>query len=476
MSTIFNKLFQRYRFLFEGIANPVFYYDMYPTSFNVDKMTQELWDKYNFGKGLKEDRNSQELFEKNQKKYLRILYDFIECINSEKVYNNIGIFTIPSSKKDIINKVTKITQKVISDSCFSNLTDLTNNFTRIETKEASHETGNRDINSNIQTLCFSKNVNLNAYDAILVIDDIVTSGNSFLSIQNIMDSKNFAGDIFNFAFSKSTNHMAIDFYGKQTKNFVNIEEKDSRPVSGIVFDFDQTLINDHYRNIDFESGLHQLNTNSQSDFQTFLDNNEGIYDAYSGIEDFQRKNIPFTIVTNSYIKRIDVIFQLKNILRNIYPYTYDAMFKVPTNLSKYIHEKYNDNVKYGNHNGGKLFRIMFNRPNNIFSTPYETVENTRIRYPKPNPKVINQSIEWLNTTFNLTCNDRIIGVGNTIEDIIAYNEAKIESILGLWGVPSDLRSNAKEYWPANHVFETFTDFSDWVTTTKYKSLNFDSII
>lgn len=74
---------------------------------------------------------------------------------------------------------------------------------------------------------------------------------------------------------------------------------------------------------------------------------------------------------------------------------------------------------------------------------------------------MNQAKLYLIQEFDLEESSRIIGLGNTPEDMIAYNKAGIESVLCLWGVPKRLRNFAVVNWGADYIFNSFFEFSKW---------------
>ena len=55
----YEKIVRNYKAQFEGIANPVFYKKLYPTS-NSNERSDETWSLYRFGQGLKKKSNDEE--------------------------------------------------------------------------------------------------------------------------------------------------------------------------------------------------------------------------------------------------------------------------------------------------------------------------------------------------------------------------------------------------------------------------------
>ncbi len=54
---------------------------------------------------------------------------------------------------------------------------------------------------------------------------------------------------------------------------------------------------------------------------------------------------------------------------------------------------------------------------------------------------------------------RIVGLGNTMEDIVAYRAAGIESALALWDVPDDFKEHARNAWGADRTFGSVAQFT-----------------
>ena len=69
-------------------------------------------------------------------------------------------------------------------------------------------------------------------------------------------------------------------------------------------------------------------------------------------------------------------------------------------------------------------------------------------------------------TFALAESARIVGLGNTPEDMIAYRAAGLEPVLALWGVPTFARDYACAHWDQDHVFSSMTQFLNWVEASR----------
>lgn len=471
----YEEIVKKYRAQFEGIDNPVFYKKLYPTSYSY-KRSDETWSLYRFGKGLKKDSSGNQKFSheldyfiENELKYREIASDFLYTLFQSNLEKSFGVLCIPSSKKDFLNVVTILLQDILqNDPTLNSFKDLTSCLVRIADKEPAHESGNRNESCNINTLEFSCGIDWNNLDAIVIFDDIVTSGNSFNAVHKVIRKKGFSGDIINFAFARSMNEMAHTNYykweGNNTPKIIG-----SGKIEGIVFDFDQTLLNTSRRSETIESKIKNVyfKKNDEDDDElfsyNFLPKLNDIYSVYDPVllEEFQRKFIPFAILTNSVIGRLKNICQISNIQKCIYPYTFESH----VNRNYTIQEKSKKYYEIGTKPNGCTFPYTFRNPKNMFMSPEEpdvSDHSKCIKYSKPHEKGVKEAIDYLKQDHNLVDSSRIIGVGNTLEDIIAYHNAGLETILCLWGVPDILKEYAEKNWGADHTFSSFEDFYEWV--------------
>ena len=114
----YEKTMNHYRFKFEGLEEPVFYYDLYPTAKKNYYTNNDM--RYNFGQGLKYKPNihSNNCYEatqcyQNYSKYQNILREFITTFSNDNLDMKIGIVTIPSSKQETLTCVTQVVRNVI---------------------------------------------------------------------------------------------------------------------------------------------------------------------------------------------------------------------------------------------------------------------------------------------------------------------------------------------------------------------------
>lgn len=479
----FVDLVYNYNVLFEGITNPVFYYDLNPTSM-LEK--PQNWERYRFAHGLKvktdlenDDSNELKWWNANKKQYKQVLLRLLNTISKNNKIN-IGVIVIPSSRANYNNAVTLLTRNVLRNCKFENteFIDLTELLVRSKNKKNAHIDGSRNQRDNINTLKIVDFTWLDKVEGILVIDDIVTSGNSFSAVNKVLNQSGYNKEIINFAFARSMNESAISNFdewdqGKFT-NWNNGSNKKTGKIDGIIFDFDQTLVNTVDRNDEFESNIRNARVSSEkssdtdmSNFMCYISHYKNVYTTYEPevIKEFQTRWIPFAILSNSWEKRLLFISQIDEVQKIIYPYTYQTHYSQSSKSVKEKHEKY---CAYGNRNSyyknnGLSWKYSYYIQNNIFCAP-EVKNDTSDRYTKfskPSEVGVNQAKLYLIQEFDLEESPRIIGLGNTPEDIIAYNKAEIESVLCLWGVPKELRNFAEKNWGADYTFNSFFEFSKW---------------
>lgn len=476
----YEKTMSSYRFKFEGLENPVFYYDLYPTRPNY----QEVNARLDFGQGLKYKpsiHSSDDVIAKkcrqNYQRYQDIFYDFLTKFVTDNPNMKIGVVAIPSSKKDTLTCVTQVIKKVVNSLLISpNLVDLTSNLVRVETKFSAHEGGNRSILQNMDTLNFFDVDLIHKLDVVLIVDDIITTGSSFKAIKKLLTKLKFPGDIANFAFLYSMNQTAHKNYDEW-----NLSEKSewnngncikNKEVDAIIFDFDQTLVDTSIRNEQFEEEIFKLKVGNKDfkdhevreEFHDFLKRYSDVYSIYDPEElrVHQEKNIPFAILSNASWRKVFLLTQTDAIQPSLYPDIWKSHYQT-NGYNEEIYAKYmtSKNKKYN----GLSFRYYFDKQKNMFNIPKEE----ELYWPKPSEKGVIKASNWLKENFDLDNNARIVGVGNTPEDIIAYHKAGIESILALWGVPEYAREYAKQNWGADHSFDTLADFLTWVEESQFNS-------
>lgn len=216
------------------------------------------------------------------------------------------------------------------------------------------------------------------------------------------------------------------------------------PVEGIVFDLDQTLLDDAVREERVESRR-----------MTSLNQRES-YPTYDGVRELMKLGIPFAIVSNRSEGQLAKLLNAGNVKRDIFDK--GGSEDVGCNLGP-CDATFRE--AGGNYD---IFEEARSLPENVFSyiiVELEDEEKRRYNLYKPCPDSVKLALNYLRNRIEAHDDARIVGIGNTHEDIIAYNASGIESAIALWGVPSFLREHAKLRWGADYAFESVMDFSEW---------------
>ena len=219
-------------------------------------------------------------------------------------------------------------------------------------------------------------------------------------------------------------------------------------VDAVIFDFDQTLLDDPIRKPSFEECIAQGQRCVEIPYQ-----------PYDGVREFANYHLAYAVVSNRPERQLMRILCFRELEEALYPDRYKP---------KEPEAKQPDpwNVVYHGNDDFDPSKVLIRGdvlPKNFFSFPAEEIDGYTCRYYKPCIHGVNNAVRWLLANFDIDEeNPRIVGVGNTLEDIIAYNTAGLESCLALWGVPDYLQAYASNNWDADFVFETMSAFNEWV--------------
>lgn len=427
---MYENLINNYEIMFEGIPEPIFYGRYYPMGHKEGPQGEELWDLFNYGRGLKKDKDPfAELFKRFENEYETDLRALLNCVMQDTKGSKRGVVVIPSSKRGNTNRVTELVRRTLASNP-GPFADLTGNFVRSQKKDAAHEGGDRSIAGNARTLEVRPRGALLQFGTILVVDDIVTSGNSFRAADEVLRAAGFKGTIVNFAFSRTfpSDGAMLCLEAKRDERHIIYATGDyldeywgNHPVDGFVLDLDQTLIEDPVRDPAYE-GVLWRDSGRQSA--------SGPYGVYEGVADILGLHLPTAVLSNRPMSEIEHIIEDSRI--NDSEYRYSA--------------------------------ASIGWPVKPFSFPTERNGGYTIRYYKPSSRGVKEAVEYLTpicTPIAYGNSPRIIGVGNTKEDIFAYGEAGIGSALALWGVPDYLKDYAARNWGAAYVFSTPRDLVEW---------------
>lgn len=400
------------------LPHPVMYYVHYVTGENLH-YDDNTYKKYRFIKGLKYVDNLQYISMEDKEKYCGFLEEFgnvpgySKCIFHliDKEYKGkIILASIPSSKKDKISVVNKIVDYVCSkDNRFINGNHY---IKKLKNTETAHEkSGKRDWKTQIESLEIDTDILKYKNYPILVIDDVMTSGSSFTAIYKLLQAVNYGKDnIYFYSFGSTIKN---ENYINLNKN--KVEEKTHQDVKGIIFDLDQTLFNS---NVLFDYDFKKQN---DKDFVNDLIYQQQIY-LYEKIEELMyfiqcQSNVKVAFVTNR------------------------------GNGAKYMLNHFKKDL-YIEEQPGHNFLLYFK--------DCVVQENGKDYYKKkPDAYLINKAIEKMKLNVDI---DRVVGVGNTLNDISAYNNALIESILVDWGNHQNIENDLG----ANHIFHEVRELKEFI--------------
>ncbi|MBQ3328559.1 MAG: SEL1-like repeat protein, partial [Eggerthellaceae bacterium] len=214
------------------------------------------------------------------------------------------------------------------------------------------------------------------------------------------------------------------------------------PIEGLVLDLDQTLLDDPVRDVDYEENLGASTPAMPSP-----------YAPYEGTRELTGLCVPYAIVSNRPERQLLRLVGEPPLHDALYPYRGGSQ-GVPS-VSESRAKAYSGSA-WGTPPPGSL-------PRNVFSFPTATSGGYTVRLYKPSPVGVADAVGYLQSEFMGGRSDaRVVGLGNTYEDIVAYSAAGIESALALWGVPDAMRRHAAGTWNADHAFGSVEEFTDWV--------------
>ena len=210
---MYESLLGKYRVFFEGLPDPVFYKCFYPMGRNTNDW---LWEMFNYSQGLKIDKDPDEQkYREFYPVYTSDLKDLLNLVMAASPGKKRGVAVIPSSKKNITNRVTMLTREVLARNPRP-FSDLTRSIYRAVDKPTAHSGGVRSVQSNVETLAVKDPRVIAQLDVLVVLDDVVSKGTSFRAIGQLLRKAGFKGTLVNFAFTHT-------YPAKGVVNFLNHE-------------------------------------------------------------------------------------------------------------------------------------------------------------------------------------------------------------------------------------------------------------
>lgn len=258
-------------------------------------------------------------------------------------------------------------------------------------------------------------------------------------------------------FGPSPSKVELDFDGLDDVRRRVKRIRYTPPIDALVLDFDQTLIDSSIRDASYEEGLWKQAGPLGRDARP------SPYGIYPGVERLAGLGIPFAIVSNRSEKQLSGILAKADIAKALYPgcrtqeagdatAAYTPMTAACTPATAACMPM----------TATRTPATAACTPANVFSFPKEERDGYTTRHYKPSPLGVQAAVDWLRREHpEMGERPRILGLGNTPEDIAAYNAAGIESALALWGVPPWCRQVARSKWGAGYAFDQVDDFVAW---------------
>lgn len=522
---VYDNLLQDFLVFFEGFKEPIFYHHFYPMGRNQteEEWAQFRFSQgLKIGDTKEKQERNDRYYCEYRELYVQSLKLLFNAVMRDYPKVCRGALVIPSSTKGVINKATGLTREVLRSNPRP-FDDLTAALIRTDSKQKAHQGGDRSskgtLEVSIEIELKDYDVLVVIDDIVTTgtsfteVDDLLREAGFKGRIINFAFAKTYPSEGVELNIAKtrtacgnpydperrrelaksgfqvtledqsmpvfSTNYeivkqakyekrlntdgkTSIFFdstiilqFDDQCVEFSDFDDvrtnlkhiKYVPPVEAVVFDLDQTLIDDPVR-FDFDTERFMLSKASRGE--------RGPYNVYEGVEEFFAKGIPFAIVSNRGARGIALLLQAEHINRAIYP----EYRKSTVGIDLCNEERARLKLYYGCDEAPSTITLV---PANSFSFPVVVEKDGfEAKLYKPTPYGVNDALSWL--YFNVPGLDedsRIVGIGNTIEDIIAYEEAGIESALALWGVPEGIREFARNNWGADYAFESMAEFTDW---------------
>ncbi|MFT0790751.1 hypothetical protein QM962_08460 [Streptococcus hohhotensis] len=458
----------QFDFVEEGLPLPIFYGSLFNREQNMEFEQQNNFylvkTKYSIvDKTLLAERNQsngEQKFDFNNKfdlqkletKFNEFEKRFQEFVNLE--YNKICYLGIPSSECGVYN-IPQILAKIMNPNQEIELI-------RTITKDKTHiENGKRQILFDEIT----KGLELQGvgefwwekFDFVVVIDDVTTTGSSFRMVDKYLINKGVPKEkIVNYSLYK---HQKVEKWNSIVEKYEHFENfRSNSQIDLIIWDFDETIVDSRKRNVEFESTINDKMKLKKGN--KYFKNGETfyraspIYSIYPGLEEIfeflANDGMIYEIISNRYYL-MEKLFYQEKLRKKIFP-------KDEGDGCQYV--SYKTNGEYTNYE--KCCWLV---------PTFETkIDDYTIKYLKPSPKTIKNGVGLTLDTIEPT---RIIGIGNTKNDIIAYKAAGLETVLVTWGIHYRF---GRDYG-ADHVFhnpEQLLDFLKKNTSGMYSLRDFDN--
>ncbi|WP_237189834.1 HAD hydrolase-like protein [Rothia nasimurium] len=282
------------------------------------------------------------------------------------------------------------------------------------------------------------------FERIVILDDVVTSGSSMKAVSSLlMECGVPLEKIVCFAFWRFLN--AAGSLGEATVKYYN--DTYNNPITGIIWDFDGTIANTNDRSRD-ESLEEAFIKRDWSLFYRIINSKQLLHPIFEGIDESfkiaNNRKVPYIVLTNR--KKAVKLLLHQNLLRDlIFP---QKDIDLGYNIVNYYTEEVNPPWR------------------NFKSSEFivGAIKHGEFWASKPSPLPVLEAVKKLCA---LRPQHRIIGIGDTLTDIIAYNTAGIESVLVNWGFPYR-RSLSDQFFinypiaKPNHIFNSTYELNSFL--------------
>lgn len=395
---------------------PIFFKTFYPKA--IEFYDESEREQYEYIQGLKYIQNEKFVtdkemnekrkgyFEENKNKYI----NEIEGLVKNKDNRPIVLCSIPSSKVGKDNIVSLLV-KHLADTKPIKFKDGRNLMKRVADKETMHESNSKRTFEKAEyglSCGYKEDFNQNY---ILVIDDVTTSGASFNAAYDFLVNKNgiSPNKLLFFAFGKTMPNVLVKRKSKQYSNFI--------------FDLGNTIYQEP-TDIDFIKICEIGDWRGCAKYiqETIQNNNclfKGISKLFSNLRGAKARI--YFVAKNKFIATIF----LENYINELFGTQLDECVDNKLYTNGHCSEQQIATLK----TNGKFideFTCVYSAPRVSFNSLKRGKEDQYMEVPSP--AIVQKIISEENLNVNCT-----IGVGNSIDDMIAFKTAGIDAALAQWG-------------------------------------------
>ncbi|WP_373760821.1 HAD family hydrolase [Streptococcus ferus] len=428
---------QSFDFVEEGLPLPVFYGSLFNREQNMPFEQQN--DFYLVKTKITRDgnwvsevnrSNGRDKFDFSCQSNIDKLNQRIEKLQSKLKFflpstpKNICFIGIPSSDADVCNLPQLIAKQMGGDD-IKLIRTQSKPKTHLETRK--RQTSFEEITKGLEITACNR-LWWEEFDFIVVIDDITTTGSSFRMVNKFLIREGVPKEkIVNYAFYK---YQSVENWRDIQQKIEQRTTLNQNIIDGVIWDFDETIVDSRERDTETENIIFNKERAKVTDFfNWYFYNKNCMYPVYSNLSqvfcELVNFNIPYAVVSNRY-SLMSILFKQKRLREQVFP------------------EQEKGSIRY--------YRTKVNGKHIDYENSDWLIENKKktsgtSRYTKPSPETILKAVEKIK---DISKGKRIVAIGNTKNDIIAYKAAGLETILVTWGI----KYRFGRTYGADHIFET----------------------